>query len=466
MLSGQITGKIPLHHLLQTTAPTAAQHRRPLPLVTGTPLAHLKDTAGHTMQRKEGASGLLAPTNMNAPVVEDVTPLSFPAQVGSRIITTPPSPVMANTLNKFLRGYPFRKNIIDGFTFGFQLHFDGSDIKLDSRNSSSATLNPKHVDDKLQNELALGRIAGPFDTPPLANFKSSPLALREKHDLGKYRLLHNLSFPYDDRAVNFNIPRACSTVQYASLATAISHIQDLSPGVFLAKSDISDAFRLIPLHPSNYNLTGFHWKNSYWVDLCLPMGCASSCKIFESFSSALAWILTHKLGVGRMVKVLDDFLFLASTESECRRHLNSFLTLCREVGVPVAREKTLGPLTTLTFLGIELNTVTMRAQLPLDKLQKYSTTITDILTRNKVTMREIKSVTGMLQFSTSVVSHGRAFLRRMHDATIGIKKPHHFIRITHGIRHDLTLWQAFLSHYNGITIISRPPVSDSASLHL
>jgi hypothetical protein len=418
-------------------------------------------TAGPTTPRKSGANVHLARTSTNATGADVSTPASFPATVG-----TPPSPVIASKLDKFLRGYPLRKNIIDGFTFGFPLHFDGADTNLHSRNSSSATSNPEHVEAKLQTEVALGRIAGPFHSPPLDNFKSSPLALREKHDSGRYRLLHNLSFPYDDRAVNFNIPRVFSTVHYASLATAITHIQDLSPGVFLAKSDISDAFRLIPLHPSNYHLTGFQWRNSYWVDLCLPMGCASSCQTFESFSSALAWILTNKLGVGRMVKVLDDFLFLANTESDCRKHLNSFLTLCREVGVPVSREKTLGPMTTLTFLGIELNTLTMRAQLPLDKLQKYSAKIYEILQKRRVTLRDIKSVTGMLQFSTSVVSHGRAFLRRMHDATIGVKKPHHFVRITHGIRHDLTLWHAFLSNYNGVTIISRPPVSDSVSLHL
>ena len=99
----------------------------------------------------------------------------------------------------------------------------------------------------------------------------------------------------------------------------------------------------------------------------------------------------------------------------------------------------------------------MRAQLPLDKLQKYSNKIADILPKTKVTLRDIKSVTGMLQFSTSVVSHGRAFLRRLHDATIGVRKPHHLVRITHGIRADLTLWHTFLSHYNGVTIISSPP---------
>ena len=40
------------------------------------------------------------------------------------------------------------------------------------------------------------------------------------------------------------------------------------------------------------------------------MGCVSSCAIFESFSSALEWIATPKLGCHGVVHILDDFLFI------------------------------------------------------------------------------------------------------------------------------------------------------------
>jgi hypothetical protein len=62
----------------------------------------------------------------------------------------------------------------------------------------------------------------------------------------------------------------------------------------MAKCDIEDAFRLVPIHPTDYHLLGFTWNNLYYYDRCLPMGASSSCQIFESFSSSLHWIMENK----------------------------------------------------------------------------------------------------------------------------------------------------------------------------
>lgn len=48
----------------------------------------------------------------------------------------------------------------------------------------------------------------------------------------------------------------------------------------MAKTDIEDAFRIIPIHPSDYHLLGFIWEGQFYYDKCLPMGASSSCQIF------------------------------------------------------------------------------------------------------------------------------------------------------------------------------------------
>ena len=218
--------------------------------------------------------------------------------------------------------------------------------------------NSAAVEEKISKELSLGRISGPFENKPLANFKCSPLAVREKQNTGKYRLLHNLSYPYDEKSVNFNISKDNSTVSYATIKDAVSLIQSLSKPAFMAKTDISDAFRIIPLHPSQYHLAGFFWKGFY-CDKCLPMGCSSSCKIFEEFSTALKWILATKFGIKNVVKILDDFLFIEPDKTSCSNSLQKFITLCNDIGVPLGEHKTVGRQTMLAYL-------------PLDKLQKYT----------------------------------------------------------------------------------------------
>ena len=69
----------------------------------------------------------------------------------------------------------------------------------------------------------------------------------------------------------------------------------------------------------------------------------------------------------------------------------------------MAPEKTCGPATTLSFAGIELDSVSFEARLPLDKIDKCLGLIANFLTRKKVTLKEIQSLTGMLNFACSVV---------------------------------------------------------------
>lgn len=377
-----------------------------------------------------------------------------------------PTPVKIAPLSKLLHGYSDADYLIDGFSHGFKIDFEGTEQPLDSHNSMSALHNPEVVSEKLDKEIKLGRISGPFPRPPFPNFKCSPLAVREKQTPGTYRLLHNLSYPYGASAVNFNIPREACHVKYATIEEACKLIRDHSPAAFMAKSDIKEAFRLIPIHPSHYHLMGFKWENQYYYDRCLPMGCSTSCKIFERFSSAIAWILKEKLGVTHVTKVLDDFFFTGPTHRACARSLYSFQALCTQSGIPLAVEKTFGPAKQIVFLGIELDSVAMIARLPKDKLQNYSEEVKKISTRQKITLRELKSIIGKLQFACTVVHSGRAFLRRLHDHTIGIQKPHYYIRVTKAIKADLQVWSTFLQEFNGKSFIHSTPITNSDAIHM
>ena len=41
------------------------------------------------------------------------------------------------------------------------------------------------------------------------------------------------------------------------------------------------------------------------------MGCSSSCKTFEMFSTALEWIAQNKLHIPYILHLLDDFLIIS-----------------------------------------------------------------------------------------------------------------------------------------------------------
>lgn len=165
---------------------------------------------------------------------------------------------------------------------------------------------------KLNVELASGRVAGPFHTPPLPNLKISPIGLVPKKETGKFRMIHHLSY-LKGTSVNDFLEEELCTVRYTSFDDAIALLLSLGPGSFSSKTDIEDAFRLVPVHPSDHELLGFFFQGQYFYDRCLPMGASSSCAIFDHFSTSLEWICKSRLGIPYVLHILDDFLFTGTT---------------------------------------------------------------------------------------------------------------------------------------------------------
>jgi hypothetical protein len=361
-----------------------------------------------------------------------------------------PTPIRYDRLAVFLDGYPIEKlnYLISGFKFGFSLHFEGLKHSFEANNLSSCSDHPDAVDKKLAKELDAQRLAGPFATPPFPNFRISPLGVVPKKTPGEFRLIHHLSFP-KGTSVNDGISSQNTTVSYATITDAIQLIKQAGRGCYLAKTDIRNAFRLIPIRPDDYDLLGIKWKGVYYYDRCMPMGCSSSCRTFEAFSTAVEWIAKRKLLIDWILHLLDDFLLVASSQQLCLKQLELFLKVCDYLGIPMAPDKTVGPSTTLSFAGIELDTIVMEARLPLDKLEKTTNLLSDFLRRKKVTLKEVQSLCGLLNFACAVVSPGRAFLRRLIDLTIGVHAPHHFIRLNKEVKADLNIWQNFLAEFNG-----------------
>ena len=166
--------------------------------------------------------------------------------------------------------------------------------------------NPKVVDLKIEKELLAGHLSGPFEMLPFSPFRVSPLGVIPKKTPGKFRLVRHLSYPKGS-SVNDSISPEFSRVHYGTTTDAIQHIRAAGTVCFLSKTDIKSDFRIIPVHPSDYNLLGMQWHDQYYFDKCMPMGCSSSCRTFELFSSALEWVAQNKLHINHIVHLLNDF---------------------------------------------------------------------------------------------------------------------------------------------------------------
>jgi len=324
-------------------------------------VVHLNMNATNVTKTIQAVSAIFVP--------QDSSPSAKPS-------LTLPTPVRINRLAPLLSGYSTSAAdyLITGFCFGFPIPFHGPSSSTAAPNLLSAAQHPDVVDRYLAKEVLAQRVAGPFNHLPV-----SPIGVVPKKTPGEFRCIQHLSCPN-------GIPVEHSSVTYSRVDDAIGLILGSGVGSCLAKTDIMSAFYIIPIRPANYILLGIYWRGNYYFDRCLPMGLASSCKTFETLSTAVQWIAQTNLGIRYKLHLLDDFLIISGSHVECSRELSLFLELCSYLGIPIAPEKTVGPSIVLSFAGIELDTV------------RCSSMLSDYLKRKKVTLQELQSLIGLLNF--------------------------------------------------------------------
>ena len=238
--------------------------------------------------------------------------------------------------------------------------------------------------------------------------------------------------------------------------------------VFLGKTDLSGAFRVLPLRKDCYCwlvMKAMDPKDNnvkYFVEKCLPFGASISCSHYQRFSNALKH-LVNSWGGGpgkQLMNYLDDFLFLAYTRFLCNQLMGTFLKLCEELNIPVATEKTEKASMLIVFLGILLNGHDFVLALPIKKQTKALKLLNEMIDRKKATVKQLQTLTGYLNFLTRSIFAGRTFTRRMYSKFTNLNKklkPHHHIKLDAEFKLNCTIWQTFLTHYQELALC-RPMV--------
>ncbi|CAG2192890.1 unnamed protein product [Mytilus edulis] len=259
----------------------------------------------------------------------------------------------------------------------------------------------------------------------------------------------------DENIIKFNR----DMLQYSSVDEAACLINRHKTFARLSQCDVKAAFRLLPIAPHDFDLLGIKFQGEYYLNKMLPMGASISCALWEKFAKALHWIIQLKSGNDDILHYLDDFLFVESSQtSKVGNTLKLFQEVCNKIGIPLASDKTTLPTTLpttlLMFLGIEFDTQNLIMRLPNEKLVKLSQKIRDTLDSSKITLKDMQSLLGLLNFACKVVAPGRTFCRRLINSTIGVRKSYFKIRVNKQMKADLEVWLDFLKQYNGVTVIT------------
>ncbi|XP_037622955.1 LOW QUALITY PROTEIN: uncharacterized protein LOC119486715 [Sebastes umbrosus] len=315
------------------------------------------------------------------------------------------------------------------------------------------------------NDSAQHSLASAVQVPPLV-FRTNPLGIATRKYSGKKRLISDLSAPRSGpySSINSLIPPKPFSLHYASVDNAIKLIKLAGQGAQLSKADITDAFKIFPIHLSHWHLFSIRWNSKFYFGVRLTFGCRSSPFTFNQVSEALCWILLNRVKVPSVLHLLDDFLLIDPPHDKygslpkLKQCLSSF-------GIPLSEEKTTGPDTRLEFLGITLDSIEMKASLPVEKMRCIRDITKSFCASENITKQQLLSLLGHLNFAMRVIPQGRSFISRILDMAYSVPQLHDLISLDEGCRSDLQFWSLLLDHWNGVTFFYDELVHSSDALN-
>ena len=168
---------------------------------------------------------------------------SPPKQPFSKITTplleqhyVPPIPIKIRQFSKLLQHHPDNNKVqyvIQGLQNGFDLEYMGPFQHRTPDNLSTAAQDPQLIKDKLQKEVKLGHMVGPFRDPPFPYLICSPVGLVPKKESTELCMIMYLSYPYGGSINDFIDPEKAATT-YQSFQDAMKLV--VQQGHFLLVS--------------------------------------------------------------------------------------------------------------------------------------------------------------------------------------------------------------------------------------
>ena len=369
-----------------------------------------------------------------------------------------------DTWEECLKGYKYRKFILDGITKGFSIGINKENI-IDER---FITSDPCYIDLNYHETEAIfqwlykgvdkGYIAGPFskDYEFPWTLHCAPIFVVPKPGFRKFRPIVHLSWKQFDHMFSINelLCEHMKTVQYVSFLEVVNLVNNAGKDAYIFLIDAQDAYYRVPISPKDFRYNGLEWGGKKWVFLSLQMGLSSSPKIYTEFADAVEWICVNKnkdlafLNKVQMLRhYIDDFFGCCPQYKDAITLYNALFNLMKELGIPTREDKCTPPARLAKILGWIYNTMFRRVELPNDKRVELLRLIKGILRSRKADKKTLEKIIGRLQNASQVIFPGKAFVRRLEMILyLPALDYNESVYLTDFIVEDLKWWVSTLSN--------------------
>ncbi len=187
-------------------------------------------------------------------------------------------------------------------------------------------------------------------------------------------------------------------------------IKFIQPQDWFAAIDLKDAYFHVSILPRHRPFLRFAFEGRAWQYRVLPFGLSLSPRVFTKVVEG-AFTPLREVGV-RILNYLDDWLILAKSREQLGDHRDLVLRHLSQLGLRVNWEKSkLSPVQRISFLGVELDSVSMTARLTEERAQAVLNCLSSFRGRNVVPLKQFQRLLGHMASAAAVTPLGLLHMR-------------------------------------------------------
>ena len=252
------------------------------------------------------------------------------------------------------------------------------------------------------------------------------------------------------------------TSSHFHMETPQSVLRSIRPGDWMVSPDLQDAYLQVPVHHDSRRYLRFVVEGRTYQFRVLCFGLSTAPQVFTRIMAPVSAIL-HKYGV-RMLRYLDDWLILASSELACLQSRDRLLTVCTELGIQVnLTRSSLVPTQSLVYLGMEIRSLPFIARPTPVRVSNLLCLIEEFLSTPSPPASLWRRLLGHLSSLTLLVSGG---MLRMRLLQLCLKDQWDFLDDQFQVswsplcREDLLWWARVAQRREGVSLsLPAPDVS-------
>ena len=196
------------------------------------------------------------------------------------------------------------------------------------------------------------------------------------------------------------------------METVASVLLSVREGDFLASLDLKDAYFQIPIHGSSRKLLRFMSEGTVYQFKALCFGLSTAPQVFTRvFAAVSAWAHARDI---RLLRYLDDWLVLSSSEKKAKESIRELLSLCRTLGIVINEKKSdLVPSQSAKYLGMTIDTGAGKVFPSLARVEKFLAVAERFCSMQSPPAQLWQVILGHLASLERLVPHGRLRMRSL-----------------------------------------------------